>query len=374
MTKKRVSSIPVYEYPLWEKLKRKRALVSFDYEITARCNSNCRHCYINLDANDKEAQAKELSLEQIDRFAEEAASLGALWCLLTGGEPLLRRDFHEIYMMLKRKGLLVSLFTNATLITEEHIRLFKSYSPRDIEVSVYGITQETYERVTRRKGSFNAFLRGLNLLLDNGMKVRLKAVIFRSNVHEFPEILRFCEEGTKDFFRFDPFLHLRYDGDKKRNREIISERLSTSEIVALEKADPKRIQSLKKLCDKVIFPESKGTASDYLFRCGAGLESFSLSYDGKVRLCSSLNHPSCTYELMRGNLKEAWDDFIPRVRGMGSDNPEFLNKCHVCPIINFCMYCPAIGNLETGKMDQPSKYFCRLAHKRVESIKKALTK
>lgn len=370
MTKKRVSSIPVYEYPLWDKLNRKRSLVSFDYEITAHCNNNCRHCYINLDANDKVAEAKELSLNQIEKFAEEAASLGALWCLLSGGEPLLRKDFPDIYLTLKKKGILVSVFTNATLVTEDHIRLFKSYPPREIEVSVYGITQETYERVTRRNGSFDAFIRGLNFLLDNGMKVRLKAVVFRSNVHEFPEICRFCEEKTMDSFRFDPFLHLRYDGDEERNREIIAERLSPSEIVALEKANPERFQSLEKMCDEVIFPEFKGSASGYLFGCGAGLESFSLSYDGKVRLCSSLNHPSCTYDLIKGNLKEAWDDFIPRVRGMRSDDPEFLKTCHVCPIINFCMYCPAIGYLETGKVDQPSEYFCRLANKRVETIKK----
>lgn len=370
MTKEIVNSIPIYEHNLWEKLKKKRTLVSFDYEITARCNNNCRHCYINLEANDQAAASNELTLDQIDKIAEEAVSLGAIWCLLTGGEPLLRSDFRDCYLMLKKKGLLVSVFTNANLITEKHIRLFKSYPPRDVEVSVYGVTEKTYERVTRKKGSFKTFLRGLNLLLDSGVEVRLKAVIFRSNVHEFAKIARFCEERTKDFFRFDPFLHFRYDGDKVRNREIASERLSESEIVALEEMDPKRFQSLKKLCDQVIFPEFKNSKGGQLFRCAAGQESFSLSYDGKMRLCSSLNDPRCVYDLKDGSLKDAWTNFIPYVRMMKSDDPIFLKTCHVCPIINLCMFCPAIGFLETGKMDRATDYFCRLAKLRVDTVKK----
>jgi MoaA/NifB/PqqE/SkfB family radical SAM enzyme len=192
------SPIPIQDFPLWKKRKGKRALISFDLEVTARCPNNCRHCYINLPANDREARAKELSLKEIEVIADEAVSLGALGCLITGGEPLLREDFFDIYRCLKRKGLLVSVFTNATLVNDEHIRLFKRNPPRDIEVSVYGVTQETYERVTRTPGSFAAFMRGLNLLLDSGINVQLKAMALRSNIHELPEIIQFCREKTKE--------------------------------------------------------------------------------------------------------------------------------------------------------------------------------
>ena len=62
----------------------------------------------------------------------------------------------------------------------------------------------------------------------------------RSNVHELPEIARFCRQYTCDYFRFDPLLHLRYDGDPQRNAEIKLERLSPEEIVAIEQADEER--------------------------------------------------------------------------------------------------------------------------------------
>ncbi|MGD0228089.1 MAG: hypothetical protein ABSF71_37780, partial [Terriglobia bacterium] len=82
------NTVEIQEFPLWDKLKEKRLPLSFDLEVTARCNNDCRHCCINLPAGDAEARRKELSLAEIHRIAGEAVGLGAFWCLLTGGEPL----------------------------------------------------------------------------------------------------------------------------------------------------------------------------------------------------------------------------------------------------------------------------------------------
>lgn len=356
------------DLPLWEKVKGKRLPLSFTLEITARCNNNCRHCYINLPAGDKAAKAEELSLEQIERLADEAVSLGSFWCLLTGGEPLLREDFTDIYLNVRKKGLLVSVFTNAVLPTDEHIELFRKYPPRDIEVSVYGVTRETYEQVTRRPGSFKAFMKGLNLLLDNGLKVRFKAMALRSNFHEMQEISQFCRERTKDYFRFDPMLQLRSDGNLARNEEILSERLSPEQVVALEQADPERSKAMKEGCDKFIFPESPHSTCNHLFHCGAGNSSFAVSYNGIFRLCTSLWHPDCIYDLRTGSLTDAWYNFVPKVRDMRSNREEFLGRCRACRIVNLCMQCPAHAHLETGYMDLPVDYFCELAHARAAAL------
>ncbi len=150
MTSRRLE---IQDMGLWGRLAGKRVPVSFELEITARCNNDCRHCYINLEASDRAAQKAELSASEILDIARHAVELGAVWCLVTGGEPLLRADFAEIYMGLKRLGLLVGVFTNACLVTPAHVELFRKYPPRDLEVSVYGVTQETYETVSRCPGS-----------------------------------------------------------------------------------------------------------------------------------------------------------------------------------------------------------------------------
>ncbi|MDD4899582.1 MAG: radical SAM protein [Candidatus Omnitrophica bacterium] len=363
-----VSSMSLPEFPVWEKMRNQRNVISFDLELTARCNNDCRHCYINLPQNDLEAKKKEIPLEQIKAIVDQAVSLGALWCLLTGGEPLLREDFFEIYMYLKKKGLFISVFTNATLITQKHIDLFKKYPPRDIEVTVYGVTEATYEKVSNKKGSFKAFMRGLKMLLDNGIKVRYKAMAIRSNVHELPLISEFCRERTKDYFRFDPFLHLRFDANPKRNEEIKSERLSPKEIVAIEKADDERYGALRKGCNELINPEFEHFNCNHLFHCGTGNGSFTVSYEGYFRLCSSLWHPQCICDLKTGDLSQIWEKFVLQVRDLRSDNKAFLDKCRKCSLVNLCIWCPAHAHLETGKMDTPVEYFCEVAHARAEMI------
>ncbi len=368
MSQNNISRIPITQFKLWEKISQKRKLLFFSLEITARCSNNCRHCYINLPANDKKAKRDELTLEEISKIADEAISMGALWCLLTGGEPLLRKDFFEIYMMLKKKGLLVSVFTNACLITEKHMELFKKYPPRNIEVSVYGVTKNTYEKISRTPGSFKKFLSGIEFIKKSGLKARFKAMVMKSNIHELDQIAQFCRKYTKDYYRFDPLLHLRYDRNQTRNKEILSERLTPKTIAEIEKADQERFQTLKDHCDEYIFQEDNKNPQNLLFLCGAGVNSCVISYNGIYRLCYSLWHPDTIYDLRKGTLKDAFYNFVPKVLAMRSDRKQYIKKCGQCRIINLCLWCPAHAYLETGELDGFVDYFCETAQERAKML------
>jgi radical SAM protein with 4Fe4S-binding SPASM domain len=367
------STLEIQRFPLWDRLRDRRVPLSFDLEITARCNCDCRHCYINLPPDDLAARSRELSVREIGGIADEAVRLGALWCLVTGGEPLLRPDFSELYLALKRKGLLVSVFTNATLVSKEHVELFKRYPPRDIEVTVYGVTRETYEGVTRRPGSFDRFTLGLSALLQGGVRVRLKALVIQSNLHEQAAIAAFCRERTKDYYRFDPQLHLRFDGDGARNAAIKAERLTSEQVVALERVDAGRMRALQEDCDSLIGCEAGHLGCDHLLHCGAGNSSFTISYDGRLRLCSSLWAEGTTYDLRAGTLAQAWHEFIPRVRAMRSQRREFLESCRGCSLVNLCLWCPAHAHLETGELDGSTPYFCTVAHARAAALQDTQT-
>jgi radical SAM protein with 4Fe4S-binding SPASM domain len=368
-----VSVTPLPNHPLWSRAAADGKMLSFNLEVTARCNNDCRHCYVNLPAGDADAMRAEMTLEAIGRVADAAIDMGALWCLITGGEPLLRKDFQDIYLMLKRKRLLISVFTNATLVTEDLVRLFERYPPRDIEVSVYGATRETYERVTRRKGSFAAFYRGLGLLLDSDLTVGLKAVAMRSNVHEMPLIARFCRERSRRPYRFDPVLHLRTDCDPARNEEIRAERLSPEEIVALERADTVRQGELEDRCEQLIFPGDAAGGGGRVFRCGAGVNKFAVSYDGLLKLCQSACAPDLVADSRDRNtgIPAALAGLSVRAASLRSSRPEFTGRCDICRIRNLCLSCPGHAWLETGAMDLPGEYFCRAAHARAESLRKA---
>jgi radical SAM protein with 4Fe4S-binding SPASM domain len=354
------------DLPLWERIRGRRVPVAFDIELTARCNNNCIHCYINLPAGDQRAKATELTLDEIDRYSSEAVEMGALWCLLSGGEPLLRPDFEEIFRLLKRKGLLVSIFTNATLISREHIALFEELPPREIEVTVYGISEGVYERVTRKPGSYVAFRRGLALLQEAGLRVRLKAIALRSNLEQFDQIMAFCREHSCDPPRYDPLIHLRYDRDPVRNAEIRSERLLVDEVIDLERRDAKRIAALQKSCGEA--QEIPAPGEPFVMRCGAGNKHFTIGADGAFRLCSSLWAAGTTYDLRSGTLKEAWNEHVPAVRQMRATNHTYLETCLVCPLTALCYRCAAYADLESGSLDGETGYYCDVAHARMRAF------
>ncbi len=359
------------DFHLWKRTEEKRIPLSAEIELTERCNNNCVHCYINLAANDEEAKKRELSFREIRDLVDETVQMGCLWWLITGGEPLLREDFADIYLYLKKKGLLTSVFTNATLITPELVSLFKKYPPRELEITVYGITEKTYERITRTPGSFEAFRRGINLLQKENVPFTLKAMALRSNMGELEAIKDFCKPISRGHFRFDPFLHLRLRSDGKRNRQIRNERLSPDEIVAIELGDEERKKGLlKQVCEEKKIGREAVPFDDnnQLFYCGAGRTSFTIDSYGYFKLCSSLSHPDCVYDLKKGSLREAWEKFVPQVRAMRTEDEECRKRCLSCPLINLCMWCPATTYLECGKLDGWVEDFCQIAHARAEAL------
>ena len=116
------ASLQTLDYASWTaRLKAqvgdRRVPLGGTLELTHRCNHRCRHCFNNLGPKDAPALARELSTREAARILEEAAALGCVWVLLTGGEILLRPDFTEIYDHACWLGLLVTLFTNGTLVT-----------------------------------------------------------------------------------------------------------------------------------------------------------------------------------------------------------------------------------------------------------------
>jgi len=134
---------------LHKKIKRPYP-TSAQIELTYRCDLNCIHCYCKGSEVKKELTACEWK-DLIDQMH----SAGTMWLTITGGEPLLRKDFIEIYAYAKKKGFFISLFTCGTLLDDETIRYLSENPPYSVEISLYGVKKETYE-VISLAGTVNA--------------------------------------------------------------------------------------------------------------------------------------------------------------------------------------------------------------------------
>src|SRR3954468_607417 len=177
-----------------ERLSRGRLPLNGTIEVTRRCPLTCLHCYNNLAMDDAEARARELTFDEHRRLLDDLADAGCLWLLYTGGEIFARRDFLDIYAHAKARGFLITLFTNGTLITPRIADYLAASRPFAIEITLYGRTRETYERLTGIPGSYDKCLRGFHLVRVRGLPLPLKTVAVTVNVHELQAMQSFAEE------------------------------------------------------------------------------------------------------------------------------------------------------------------------------------
>lgn len=321
-------------------------------ELTYRCNSDCVHCYCNLPAGDAEARSRELSTVQVKAILDEIAGAGCLYLTVTGGEPLLRPDFADIYVHAKERGFLVSLMTNGTLITEEIADLLADYYPLAVAITLYGMTRETYERVSRVRGSFDRCLAGINRLIERGIKPNLRTIPMAASNGEVAEMRAFARErGLK--FQFDSLLSPRKDGGVFD----FAQRLSPREVAEIDLLDENRAESLRGLIEG----QPAGPLNGGLFQCGAGATAFSISPHGELGMCAMSSPAFPGYDLLSGSFAEGWHHHIPRLRGRQVTRSF---ACVTCDKRAFCGWCPVWADLENGDPESRVAYLCQVAEQR----------
>src|SRR5512137_274450 len=126
-------------------------------DLTYRCNNNCRHCWLKATPGSSTMQ-NELTGDEIKAIVNDARRMGCHKWFISGGEPMLRPDFAEIFDYITSRSVFYSLNTNGTLITPEIAKLMKRKGNKMI--AVYGATPEVHDHITRNPGSFQATMKG----------------------------------------------------------------------------------------------------------------------------------------------------------------------------------------------------------------------
>jgi len=259
-----------FSLALHEHFGDKRAPIDVTLEVTRRCPLECQHCYNNLAMGDLAARNRELSKEEYFALLTDLADMGVIWLLFTGGEIFARKDFLEIYTFAKQKGFLITLFTNGILINEKTADYLREFPPFAIEITLYGRTKETYEALTQHPGSYDRCLRGIRLLLDRGLPLKLKTVATMVNRHEVASMKDFAEQELGVEFKFDALMSPRIDC----SQSPLAVRVSTEDVVALDMHWPKVANEHRKGLAREIAnpPAHSGT----VYSCGGGLKSFAI--------------------------------------------------------------------------------------------------
>jgi len=333
---------------IWAKARAERIPIHGSLELTRRCNVRCPYCYLDFAHNTRPED--ELSREELFSILDQIVSEGCLSLTFTGGEPLSREDFKPLYLYAIRKGLMVIIFTNGTLIDREMADFFALYPPFYIDITVFGATEETYERVSGIKGTFRQCREAIKLLAERDIPFGLKSVITTLNQQEIGEMKNWAK-GLGQEFRFDTMICPQLNG----SRSGIKYRLSPEEIVQLDHQDPEKWQEWLDYACRQKTP----VHSDRLYSCGGGLTSFHITSSGKLGLCVlDTNHH---YDLIEGSFHEGWYSFIPRVRDIRIEKE---SECSNCRFRDICTICPAWSMIETGSPEKIVDFICQIAHLR----------
>ena len=344
---------------LYDRIADQRVPISCTIEVTRRCLLRCVHCYNNLTLSDQQALSNELTYEEHCRLLDEITGAGCLWLLYTGGEIFVRPDFLKIYTYAKQKGLLITLFTNGLLITPDIADYLAQFRPFSLEITIYGRTRETYENITRLPGSYDQCMRGIRLLMKQGIFPKLKTMVMTMNKHEIWDMKRFAEQDLGLEFRFDAMINPRYDC----SLSPLSVRLSPREVLELDLQDPKRVAEWKRFAEQFKNPGHLPNHSEDLYHCGGGKNSFAIDPYGMMNICVLSQNAS--YNLRSGTFREGWESVLSNIKQKKITRH---TKCISCEIKALCGMCPANGELEGNDPEAPVDFLCQVAHLRANAF------
>lgn len=330
--------------------------VSATFELTPRCNLNCKMCYVRLTPQQMKPIGEELSAQMWLELAAKAKDAGLAFLLLTGGEPTLREDFPLIYRSLAQMGFSISINTNGTLITYEIKALWSELPPAQVNITLYGTCAEDYRSLCGNGSAFTAVDEAVDWLLSKGILVHLNATIDAFTFPRWQALEDYAKKRGLELrvqsYCFPPTRRNSCDACKDFVRLPAEEagRLVADEILYREGKD-----AVTRRANNLSSPLQKGCELDVgePIHCLAGKSQFWLTWDGRMTLCGMIPTP-VTYPL-KEDFTRAWEK-LHRL----SAEIRLCPECSDCEIKDSCMNCAAVVYSETESFNKKPEYMCRL--------------
>ncbi len=339
---------------LFTKAEASGVPLSGTFELTSRCSLDCKMCYIHRKENDREAMRCERPTEWWLELAKTAKDAGMLLLLLTGGEPLVRHDFEEIYLACRSMGLLVSVNTNATLIDEKKVRFFKENPPHRINITLYGASEETYESLCGDGKAYSRVIKAIRALKEAGVKLKLNYTLTPYNAQDKGKIFEFAKEEGLEL----QAVSYMYPPVRAQGAPDI-ERLSAKDAAQAQFGwQRKRLgdDKFRKLLEFKVKSPIVTTAQEGCgerISCRAGSTTFWVTWDGAMTPCGMMNEP-----------KERIEDFNAAWGKIRAERKNIIMpvECARCEWRRICDLCAAVSYAETGRFDGKPEYACKKAH------------
>ncbi|HTZ10985.1 MAG TPA: radical SAM protein [Candidatus Margulisiibacteriota bacterium] len=347
-------------------LKKRTELPRLPFEgnidLTYRCNNNCRHCWLRIPPDSPELKT-ELSFAEIRKIADQARLMGCRKWYISGGEPMLRADFADIFDYLTANCSFYSINTNGTLITPEIARRMKRKGVK--MVALYGATAQVHDHITRNPGSYEATMRGFAYLKEANAGFMVQLIPMKDNYHQFQDMIKLAHSLSKYYRIGATWLYLSASGAAGRNREIMRQRLPPEKVVELDKP---KLSYEEWMRNEGSHSCQNKDENGYLFSsCIANRRDFHIDPRGRMTFCCFIKDPGFRYDLRKGDFRECWEKFIPSLGRKIKITEEYKENCGSCNFRKDCSSCPAYAYLEQRRFDSNVGYLCAVARENRKS-------
>lgn len=323
--------------------------VKASFEITPLCNFNCPMCYVHM-ARNSETESRMLTADNWINIAEQAKKMGVLNLTLTGGEIFTYSEFWKLYSELNKMGFLITLLSNGYLIDDGVKENFRKYGmPHFVKMSMYGASNETYEKMCGVKNGFDRFLNAVEIMKELKIPYKITSTVVSDNIGDLDDMYRIARE--KNF----PFSHTFAVTSSSRNHNEHTKDIRFFVTDFVDKLNLDVVKSFKHPVSDRLFDGCSN------YRCG-----FWISWDGKMKNCSFSDDPSVS--ALDNSLEQAWKKLNEEIEKI--EGPE---ECKECEVKEFCLTCPGVMNSETGSYNKVSTAHCEEA-KRLFEIYNTLKK
>jgi AdoMet-dependent heme synthase len=319
------------------------------WEITRRCNLRCVHC-----RSSSELEAKghpDFPLDEAFRIIDDIVSYASPVVVLSGGEPLVRKDVFEIAQYGTEKGLRMCLATNGTLVTDEICEKIKSSGIRIVSLSLDGAEAPVHDDFRSQKGAFEGTINAAKLFKKHGIEFIINSSFTKRNQEEIPRVYRLAKElGATAWYMFmivptgrgeeimkeliskedyDKILDWHYDMEKDEDAMLVRPTCAPHYYRVVLQRSKAEGETFRKRTLKFSTGGSKG--------CLAGQLICLIDVDGNVQPCSYF--PKFAGNIRTQSFKDIWEN-SELFRDM-RDFKSYKGKCGSCEYVNVCGGCRA---------------------------------
>lgn len=317
------------------------------FELTPRCNFNCKMCYVHLKADNIPKYGRELTGDEWIFLAKAAKDAGMLWLCITGGEPVLHPEFSKIYKALSEMGFFITLQTNASVLTDEIMSLLSEYPPYLAKITVYGSNNNVYRDVCGAENGFTRFDAGIRKLLKYNIPVMLVTTVIKQNKDDLENIARYVRE-LKVPWIYTSAVHPSVRGAETDAKSVAIDEKSATDFMA----------DVRRMVEKPAMKENSNPCDC----CRGYRNSFWITWNGKMQFCSFMNEPDIS--VIDRTFEEAWRGLVKY-----EEQLRWPVECTTCEARLVCRRCAGSLAARSGSAQRVDEEFCKRFREYVKKVK-----